>query len=445
MDGIVYSNEKMLKGNDFNNAINQVVNVAGLPGIVKYSIALPDIHLGYGFPIGGVAAFDPYKNGVISPGGVGYDINCGVRAVCTSLTFNEVKRFIQALADALAVLIPSGVGATGRIRLNSKDMQQVLLKGAGWPVKNGYGEQLDLDNSEENGCMSGADPETVSAHAKERGANQIGTLGSGNHFVEVQAVDEIFDEDTCRRWGIFLGQVIIMLHSGSRGLGHQVCTDYISLMQKAVNKHRIDLIDRQLCCAPIKSEEGARYFSAMAAAANYAWANRQILMHWVKEAFSKTFNKSCGQLGMHLLYDVSHNIAKMEAHEVDGKHKVLCVHRKGATRGFPDKPVLVPGDMGRYSFILKGAQKAMEETWGSVCHGAGRALSRHSAAAKVDISKLEKELNEKGIIVRAASRRGLAEEAPQAYKDAEDVVEIVETSNLAVKVARMRPLIVVKG
>ncbi|MEE8638505.1 MAG: RtcB family protein, partial [Candidatus Margulisiibacteriota bacterium] len=418
----------------------------------------PDIHFGYGFPIGGVAAFDPDLGGIISPGGVGYDINCGVRVLRTSLHSDEVIPKIRDIVNELAREVPSGVGSRGPISLSESDMNKVLTKGPKWAVENGYGEENDILHTEENGAMQGADPTQVSNHAKERGSDQLGTLGSGNHFLEVQVVDEIFDEKAANAFGLWKDQITIMVHSGSRGLGHQVCTDYINVMRGAVAKYNISLPDRQLCCAPIESPEGLRYFSAMAAAANYAWCNRQLLMHWTRKSFAKIMGASPGKLGISLIYDVCHNIAKKEKHQVDGKEKVLCIHRKGATRAFPaghpvlpkdymnvGQPVLIPGDMGRYSYVLIGTERAMKETWGSVCHGAGRMMSRAAATRKFSVGQLLSDLEKKGIIVRSASKKGLVEEAPGAYKDVREVVDVVHNSGLARKVARMRPLGVVKG
>lgn len=458
VDGLIYADEEMLEHIAADNAHLQVVNVAFLPGIIGYSMAMPDIHLGYGFPIGGVAAFDPEQGGIISPGGVGYDINCGVRMLRTGLHKDEVLPKMRAMVDELARAVPSGVGSTGPISLSDKDMHKVLSEGSKWAVKNGYGEEADVSHTEEYGAMEGADPSAVSRHAKERGADQLGTLGSGNHFLEVQYVEEIFDETAANAFGLWKDQITIMVHSGSRGLGHQVCTDYINSMRGAVAKYNISLPDRQLVCVPINSPEGESYFSAMAAAANFAWCNRQLLMHWTRESFSRVMGASPAKLGISLIYDVCHNIAKKEKHMVDGKEKLLCVHRKGATRAFPaghtalpqdylkfGQPVLVPGDMGRYSYIMVGTELAMKETWGSVCHGAGRTMSRAAAVRQMTISQLLAELEEKGVLVRSASKKGLVEEAPEAYKDVREVVDVVHNSGLARKVARMRPLGVVKG
>jgi len=457
-DGLIYADEAMLEHIVSDNAHLQVINVAFMPGIVGPSLAMPDIHYGYGFPIGGVAAFDPEREGVISPGGVGFDINCGVRVMRTNLHKNDVLPKIREIADQLAEEVPSGVGSEGPISLSSSDLDKLMIKGAKWAVEHGYGTEEDILHTEENGAMEGADPSLVSRHAKERGTSQQGTLGSGNHFLEVQVVDEIFDEKVANAFGLFKDQITIMVHSGSRGLGHQVCTDYISVMNQAVKKYGISLPDRQLCCAPIDSFEGQNYFAAMAAAANYAWANRQMLMHWARESFARVLGATPSQLGISLIYDVAHNIAKKEKHKVNGQEKVLCVHRKGATRAFPaghpalpkdylnvGQPVLIPGDMGRYSYILVGTDLAMKETWGSVCHGAGRMMSRAAATRKYSVGQLLEEMERRGVVVRSASKKGLVEEAPEAYKDVREVVDVVHNSGLARKVARMRPLAVVKG
>ncbi|MDD5382817.1 MAG: RtcB family protein [Candidatus Margulisbacteria bacterium] len=444
-DALIYAAEDMLQLIYEENAHLQVVNVACLPGIVGNSLAMPDIHLGYGFAIGGVAAFDPEAGGIISPGGVGYDINCGVRVLRTTLYHDEVMPKIKEIVDTLAREVPSGVGSEGPLSLSAADLDKLMVKGTKWAVEHGYGTEDDILHTEEHGAMEGADPSLVSKHAKERGTSQQGTLGSGNHFLEVQVVEEIFDETTANAFGLWKDQITIMIHSGSRGLGHQVCTDYISVMNQAAKKYNIVLPDRQLCCAPVNSPEGENYFAAMAAAANYAWANRQMLMHWTRDSFAKAMGAAPGKLGISLIYDVAHNIAKKETYKVNGKDKLLCVHRKGATRAFPGDPVLVPGDMGRYSYVLVGTERAMQETWGSVCHGAGRRLSRSAATRQFSVDQLLADLGKRGVIVRTASRKGLVEEAPEAYKDVREVVDVVHNSGLARKVARMRPLGVVKG
>ncbi|MBU0686472.1 MAG: RtcB family protein [Candidatus Margulisbacteria bacterium] len=452
--GIIYADEQMMDHIFSENAHIQVANVAYLPGIVRASLAMPDIHYGYGFPIGGVAAFDPENGGIISPGGVGFDINCGVRILRTDLKREKVLPKIKDMVYALANNVPCGVGRVGSIKLKLSDLEKIMKKGSTWAVENGYGWQEDVIHTEGKGCLEGADPECVSSRAKERGLPQQGTLGSGNHFVEVQYVQEIYDEAAARVMGIEKDTVTIMIHSGSRGLGHQVCTDYISIMLNASRKYGIALPDRQLCCAPVNSPEGNEYFAAMAGAANYAWTNRQMMMHWAREAFAQVVGGTPEKLGMDLIYDVAHNIAKMEMHN----GKLLCVHRKGATRAFPaghpeipedykeiGQPVIVPGDMGRCSFLLVGTQKAMEESFGSVCHGAGRMMSRTKASHTFKADKLVADLAGKGIVVHGASKRGLSEEAPEAYKDVRNVVNVVEGAGLAKKVAKLKPLGVIKG
>jgi tRNA-splicing ligase RtcB len=438
-------------------AIEQVANVATLPGIVGSSMAMPDVHTGYGFPIGGVAAFD-IKEGIISPGGVGYDINCGVRLLRTNLHKDKVIPRLKELVDMLYNEIPSGVGSKGRIKLGSGDEEKVLLKGARWAVENGLGEASDLEKIESGGCLDGADPSLISKKAYDRGRAQQGTLGSGNHFLEIQYVDKIYDEGAANSFGLSEDMVAVMIHSGSRGFGHQVCTDFLEVMQRAVQKYGISLPDRELACAPFHGSEAQDYFAAMKAAANYAWANRQCLMHWTREVFMSVFNASPSALGMSLIYDVAHNIAKIEEHVVDGKKRRLVVHRKGATRAFaprhpelPDiykhtgQPVLIPGDMGRASFVLKGTEKAMNETLGSTCHGAGRVMSRHQAIKKAKGRAIWRELQDRGIFVRSAGRETLAEEMPEAYKDVSNVVDVVHNAGISLKVARLRPIGVIKG
>ena len=457
--GLVYAGESLLPSILKDNALEQVTNVAFLPGIVKYSLAMPDIHWGYGFSIGGVAATDPENGGVISPGGVGYDILCGLRLVRSDLAVEEVKPKLQNLINGLFNNIPAGVGSSGDIRVSDREEEDILVRGAGWAVKKGFGVKEDLEWTEDGGCIEGADPSKVSDRAYERGRRQSGTLGSGNHFIEVQVVDEIFDEKKADIFGLFKGQVTLMIHSGSRGLGYQICDDYVKGMVQCLNKYNISVPDRQLACAPINSPEGKAYLSAMRCAANYAWANRQCLMSLVREVFEKVFNKSWGELGLNLVYDVAHNIAKMEKHIVNGEEKNLCVHRKGATRAFPPghkdipekyketgQPVIIPGDMGTYSYVLAGTALAMQETFASTCHGAGRNMSRSAAIRHLRGRNIERELfDKKGIVIRAKGRWTLAEEAPEAYKDVEDVVSVVHEAGISTKVARMRPLGVIKG
>ncbi|MDP2916752.1 MAG: RtcB family protein [Dehalococcoidia bacterium] len=456
--GLIYASESMLRHIWEDEAYLQVANVAFLPGIVGYSLAMPDIHPGYGFPIGGVAA-TRLKDGVVSPGGVGFDINCGARLLRTNLTEEEVKPKIEQLTSALYINIPSGVGSEGKIRLNEKEMEKVLLKGAQWAVEKGYGEAGDIMVTEESGCMKRANPEKVSDRAKKRGAPQLGTLGSGNHFLEVEVVNEIYDREAAQVMGIMEeGQVLLMVHTGSRGFGHQVCDDYVRLMGEAVKRYGINLPDRQLACAPVNSPEGQDYLAGMACAANYAWANRQCITHWARECFIRVFNKGPRELGLEQVYDVAHNIAKIEEHTVNGQKITLCVHRKGATRAFPKghpdvpaiyrnigQPVLIPGDMGRYSFVAIGTETAMKESFGSTCHGAGRMESRTAAKRNVRGSDVLHELASRGITVKAASMSGLAEEASEAYKDVAEVVEVTHKAGISRKIAKVVPLGVVKG
>jgi tRNA-splicing ligase RtcB len=455
--GMIYADQELLKDIDMDESPRQVINVAHLPGIIKYSLAMPDMHWGYGFPIGGVAATD-LASGVISPGGVGYDINCGCRLVASDLTYEDVKPKLGRLARDLFNNIPSGVGSTGVIKLSPGEERRVLTNGAGWAVGEGYGEPGDLERTEERGAMDGADPDAVSARALARGRDQLGTLGSGNHFLEVDLVEEIFDPRVANVFGLAVGMVTVMIHSGSRGLGYQVCDDYLREMGRAVVKYKIDLPDRQLASAPLDSPEGRAYFAAMAAAANYAWANRQCLMHWTVETFQKTLGISPGALKMRLVYDVCHNIAKQEVHLVEGERRRVCVHRKGATRAFPaghrdvpdcyrsvGQPVLIPGDMGTNSYVLVGTERAMEETFGSTCHGAGRVRSRTQSKKLTDSVHLLKQLEQKGILVMARGKKTIAEEAPEAYKDIDRVVDVVAKAGIASKVAKLRPLVVIKG
>lgn len=456
-DGVIYADEKMLKDIRRDQAPEQVANVATLPGIVGPAMAMPDIHWGYGFPIGGVAATDT-ADGVVSPGGVGYDINCGVRVLRTNLVEAEVRLKISDLVHELFREVPSGVGSSGKLTVSPDELERVLAEGAGWAVRRGLGRPEDLEHAEERGAMAGAKPGTVSRKALKRGHDQLGTLGSGNHFLEVQVVERVYDPPVAGLFGLQEGQVVVEIHSGSRGLGHQVCTDYLEVMLQTVREYGINLPDRQLACAPVGSPAGRDYLAAMAAAANYAWANRQCLSHWVRQAFSKVLGLPEERLGLELVYDVAHNIAKIERHRVGGQEMELCVHRKGATRalgpGHPavpaayravGQPVLVPGDMGRYSFILVGTAEAEAETFGSACHGAGRAMSRSASSRQVRADDLQRELEERGVVAVAASRSTLAEEAPSAYKDVNDVVAATETAGFARRVARLKPIGVIKG
>jgi len=454
---IIYADEALLKDIKKEKALEQVANVAFLPGIVKHSLAMPDIHWGYGFSIGGVAATDPEDGGVISPGGVGYDINCGIRLVRTNLMLNEVKPKIRDLVMAIFRGVPCGVGVGGDIKISHDEEKKVFTQGSKWAVKAGYGRQEDLEHTESGGCMEGADPASASPRAYERGKGQVGTLGSGNHFFEVQVVDEIYDEKAAEIFRLKKDQIVVMLHSGSRGFGYQICDDYIRELMPALAKYNISIPDRQLVCAPVNSQEGQAYLAAMKCAANYAWANRQVLMHLAREIFERFFQIGPKDLGMDLIYDVAHNIAKMESHKVDGKEKVLCVHRKGATRAFPPghpeipvqyksigQPVIIPGDMGRNSYLLVGREKAAE-TWYSTCHGAGRVMSRGEAIRSARGRSIKKELEDKGIIAMAKGRDGLDEEQPAAYKDVNEVVNVVHGAGLSKKVCRMRPMGVIKG
>jgi tRNA-splicing ligase RtcB len=456
--GLIFCSKEMLPALQEDQSLQQVANVATLPGIVGPSLAMPDIHWGYGFAIGGVAAFD-LAEGVVSPGGVGYDINCGVRLLRTRLSREQVMPRMEALVNTLFTNIPSGVGSRRQdFKLTGSAFKKVLKDGARWAVKEGFGEARDLAHIEAGGAIEGADPELVSDFALNRGKDQLGTLGSGNHFVEVGYVDEIYDAAVAAQLGLFPDQVTAIVHTGSRGLGHQVCDDYIKVMLKASAKYGIELPDRQLCCAPLTSPEGKRYLAAMAGAANFAFANRQLITHWVRESFEQVLGVGPRDLGMELVYDVCHNIAKIETHTVEGKPRKLCVHRKGATRAFPPhhpevpeayretgQPVLIPGDMGRYSFVLVGTEKALTETFGSTCHGAGRLMSRHQAKKVARGRSIIQELAAKGIVVRGAGRGTIDEEISEAYKDVSGVVDVVHGAGIARKVARLRPLGVIKG
>lgn len=439
-------------------AFTQGANVACLPGIQKYSIMLPDAHFGYGFPIGGVAAFS-LEDGVISPGGVGYDINCGVRLMTTTLREEDVRPKLKELVDTLFRNIPSGVGSRGKLRISESELDDVAINGATWAVERGFGREEDLEHIEEKGMMDGADPSKVSRRAKERGRPQLGTLGSGNHFLEVQRVDKIFDPNTASKMGILEeGQILVMIHTGSRGFGHQICDDYINVLRGAVRKYGIKLPDEQLVSAPLGSREAEDYIAAMYSAVNYAFCNRQVITHWVRESFQSVFRADEDELGLKLVYDVAHNIAKFEEHKVNGEKMEVCVHRKGATRSFPPgskhipkeyreigQPVLIPGDMGTASYVLVGTKKAMEETFGSTCHGAGRVLSRARAKRMYRGQQVKSFLESKGEVIRAASPVVLAEEVPDAYKDVDEVVRSVDLAGISRKVARMTPLGVAKG
>ena len=458
VDGIIYASETLMDAVRRDSAAEQVANVAFLPGIQMASLAMPDIHWGYGFCIGGVCATDPEEDGVISPGGVGYDINCGVRLMRTTLGYRDVKPHLRQLIDALFKAIPTGAGKSGRFTFKGADLNEILAEGPRCLIPRGFATQGDIEFTEAHGKLDGAEPDMVSEHAKKRGETQCGTLGSGNHFLEVQVVDHVFDEEAAQVMGLEKDQVCVMIHSGSRGLGYQVCDDALGTLRNASTKYGIDLPDRQLACAPVYSPEGQRYIGAMRAAANFAWCNRQLLMHQAREVFEQVFGIPWQEMKMNLVYDVSHNIAKFEEHLVDGKSKKVWVHRKGATRAFPaghpevpaiyrkiGQPVIIPGDMGRASWVLVGQPGSMEKTFGTTCHGAGRAMSRTAALKHSAGRRIDKELEARGIIARAQSLKGLTEEQPSAYKNVDDVVDVVHMAGLSRKVARMRPLGVIKG
>ncbi len=433
----VYASEKMFQEIFRDRSLEQLVNVATLPGIQKYALAMPDIHEGYGFPVGGVAAFDA-EEGIISPGGIGYDINCGVRLLKSELQYKDVEPHLDALAKALFKGIPSGVGRGGQLKLNDEDLDGVLKEGVGWMLENGYAEKGDAEHIESGGVLPEADPGAVSSQAKSRGRDQLGTMGAGNHFVEVDRVEGILEPEAARKLGLEKDQIVILIHCGSRGLGHQVATDYIRVMLGAMPKYKITMSDRELACAPFSSPEGRKYFSAMAAAANFAWANRQLITWEARKAWRQVFGDG-GKLD--IVYDVAHNIAKIE--EYFGRKMVI--HRKGATRAFDGQPVLIPGSMGTASYVLVGTKESVKEAFGSSCHGAGRRMSRHAAKSKVRGSELRTQMEKEGIRVAAGSFSGLAEEAPFAYKDVDEVVDVVHRAGIARKVARLKPVAVVKG
>ncbi|MFO0844370.1 MAG: RtcB family protein [Gemmataceae bacterium] len=458
VDGLIYASEKLMRHLAKDQAPEQVANVAHLPGIQLASLAMPDIHWGYGFPIGGVAATDPEEGGVISPGGVGYDINCGVRLVRSNLSYREVKHHLRPLMDELFRSVPTGVGKSGKYHFDARELARLMGEGVGYLKGRGLATDGDVAHTEAEGRLDGADPSLVSDQAMKRGADQCGTLGSGNHFLEVQVVDHVFDEDAAAVMGLEKDQVCVMIHSGSRGLGYQVCDDALVWFRKVPEKYGIALPDRQLACAPVNSPEGQRYIGAMRAAANFAWCNRQLLMMQAREAFARIFGRSWQELQMNLVYDVAHNIAKLEEHTVGGRKKKVWVHRKGATRAFPPghpevpdvyrgigQPVIIPGDMGRASWVLVGQPGSMEKTFGTTCHGAGRVMSRTAAVRATGNRRIDKELEAQGVIARAQSRKGLAEEQPAAYKNVDDVVEVVDAAGLSRRVARMRPIGVIKG
>jgi tRNA-splicing ligase RtcB len=453
----IYAQTSMLDGMLADAAPEQAVNVACLPGIVRASLAMPDMHWGYGFPIGGVAAFD-VEEGVVSPGGVGYDINCGVRLMACSLKRADVQPRAQSLMTSLFRAVPTGVGSSGAIRTDRKSLRRLAVEGARWSLAQGYGTESDIAHIEEEGCMAGADPDTVSDKAWERGSDQVGTLGSGNHFLEVAYVSEVYDPAVARHLGLDADTVTVTIHCGSRGFGHQVCDDFLTVMDRAARHYGIALPDRQLACAPVRSPEGQRYLHAMRCAVNYAFANRQVIAHLARECMAGSLGMTVESLRLRTVYEVAHNIAKVERHTVEGRERVLCVHRKGATRAFPPghpavpadyravgQPVLIPGDMGRYSYVLVGTEGAMQSTFGSTCHGAGRVQSRTQAKKASRGRPLQRELEDRGIFVMAASRATLVEEAPEAYKDVSQVVEVVHRAGISRKVAKLRPWGVVKG
>ncbi len=458
VDGLIFTDERLLEQLKKDQAPEQVANVAFLPGIQHASLAMPDIHWGYGFCIGGVCATDPREGGVISPGGVGYDINCGVRLVRSNLFYREVKPHIRTLVEELFRQIPTGVGKSGRFHFKAKELRHLLAEGPQALLDRGFVTPGDVEHTEAHGHLDGADPDAVSDRALTRGEEQCGTLGSGNHFLEVQAVDHVFDEEAAAIFGLEKDMVCVMIHSGSRGLGYQVCDDALAMLRKAPEKYGISLPDRQLACAPVESPEGVKYLAAMRSAANFAWCNRQLLMHQARNVFASVFGRSWQELQMNLIYDVCHNIAKFEEHTVEGKKKRVWVHRKGATRAFPPghpevppayrkvgQPVIIPGDMGRASWVLAGRPGSMAMTFGTTCHGAGRAMSRTAAVKEAAGRRIDKELEARGVIARAQSHRGLAEEQPKAYKDVDLVVDVVDRAGISRKVARMRPLGVIKG
>ena len=458
VDGIVYADERLMEMIREDQALEQVANVAFLPGIQTASLAMPDIHWGYGFCIGGVCATDPDEGGVISPGGVGYDINCGVRLIRSKLSRSDVEPVITQLVEELYRQVPTGVGRGGKYRFSPNELRRLMGEGVGFLLGRGLAVESDLEHTEARGRLSGAEPDFVSDRALQRGYDQCGTLGSGNHFLEVEVVESIHDESAARAMGLAKDMVVVLIHSGSRGLGYQVCDDALKTLRGAPAKYGIQLPDRQLVCAPVESPEGRRYIGAMCAAANFAWCNRQLLMWQARECFETIFGRPWQELGMSLVYDVAHNIAKFEQHTVGSKQKRVWVHRKGATRAFPPEhpetpraykhigqPVIIPGDMGRASWVLVGQEGSMQRSFGTCCHGAGRVMSRTAAIKEARGRRIDRELAQRGVIVRARSWKGLAEEQPAAYKNVDQVVEVVHQAQLAKKVARLRPIGVIKG
>ena len=442
--GLVVADESLMRQIRTDLALAQLANGATLPGVVRAALAMPDIHQGYGLPVGGVLATD-LRSGVVSPGAIGFDINCGVRLMRTGLDAAALAPRLPALVEALYAAVPKGVGGRGSVNLDARELGRVMRDGAGWAVERGHGSRDDVDAIESGGAIPGADPDAVSQQARERGLRQLGSLGSGNHFLEVQVVDEVYDDAVAGRLGLQAGRVTLMIHTGSRGIGHQVCTDFVRTAGTAMARYGIRVPDRQLACAPIDSPEARAYLGAMRAAANFAFANRQVLAETARRVFERVVGVAPAELSMRVVYDVAHNIAKEEEHHVDGATRRLLVHRKGATRAFPGQPVIVPGDMGRYSFVLVGTETAMKETFGSTCHGAGRVMSRTAAVKAARGRRIVDELAQAGVVARAAGHQSLAEEMPEAYKDVRDVVRVVDGFGISTRVARLKPLGVVKG
>jgi tRNA-splicing ligase RtcB len=453
----IFATRQLLEQIKGDKSLEQAVNAATLPGLVDRVVVMPDVHQGYGFPIGGVAATQ-LPHGIISPGAIGYDINCGVRLLASQIEFEAAKKHLPDLADTLNRLCPSGVGKKGHLRLKNTELENVCREGSRWALKHGFATEADLRRTEENGCLDGADPARISKRAKDRGRPQLGTLGAGNHFIEIDVVDQVFNTQAAQVMGLIEGHLTVMIHCGSRGFGHQICTDYVRDFQSAVNRYSIKLPDRELVCAPLDSPEGEAYLAAMRCAANYAFANRQVLAHYARMAFEESLAGRVRNWHLHQVYDIAHNMGKIETHEIDGRAMEVCVHRKGATRAFgpgfhglPEEyrkigqPVLVPGSMGTASWVLTGTEESMKRSFGSTCHGAGRTMSRSKAKKSIWGEDLHKELQSKGIHIRAGSMAGLAEEAPQAYKDVDAVVETVQNAGIAEKVARLRPVAVIKG
>ena len=453
----IFASRELLQDITRDKSLEQAVNACALPGLVGSVMVMPDMHQGYGFPIGGVAATE-YPRGVISPGGIGYDINCGVRLLGSRLSYQETKPYLNDLATALNQYCPSGVGVGGHLRLSTKEVEDVCRGGSSWAKKKGFASEQDLRRTEEGGHIQGADPRHLSPRALKRGTEQVGSLGAGNHFIEIDLVQQIFDEGAAQIMGLREGDLVLQIHCGSRGLGHQVCSDYVKSLQRAVQRYGIELPDRALVCAPLDSPEGEAYLSAMGCAANFAFANRQVLTHYAREAFESVLAGRMKDWNLYQVYDVAHNIGKIETHQIGGKSRQVCVHRKGATRAFGPgaddlpsefkkigQPVLVPGSMGTSSWVLRGTEEAMQRSLGSCCHGAGRVMSRTKAKKTIRGEDLRKQLENQGIKIRAGSMKSLAEEAPAAYKDVDLVVETVSQAGLAAKVAMLKPLVVIKG